>query len=305
MRCLELTVFHRCVNDCVFCSNSERMREFSDDFPTPEAVGAALARKRAEGYGHVTFTGGEPTLYPRVWELLRRSKELGYRTQVISNGSAFSVPGFAEKTLPFVDELCLSVLADRAEVHDAMTRSPGSFKRMRAALDVAAAHRGDLRLTVNVATSRVNAPRLEALAALIATHPKAREFWISALIPEGEGLARYAELALPYARVMDSALPAALAAERGGLEARFFGFPACVLGDRRDRASECFKRPSQALALRRIGGSAVLAEVPDEEGPRRVKPSRCAGCALAGECAGVWQRHIAQFGEQEVTPCRG
>lgn len=304
MRCLELTVFHGCVNDCVFCSYSERMREFTGEFPSPEEVAAVLARKRGEGFGHVTITGGEPTLYPRVWELLRRAKELGYRTQVVSNGSALSVPGFAERTLPFVDELCLSVLGDRAEVHDAMTRRPGSFARMRAALVASAAHQGELRVTFNVATTRLNAGSLAGIAALVAAHPKACEFWVSALIPEGEGLARYSELALPYAQVLGPAFLAARAARERGLEARFFGFPACVLGDRRDSASELYKMPSQALALRRSGGAAVLSEIAQDEGPRRVKPPHCFGCALSAECAGVWERHIEEFGAQEVLPCR-
>ncbi|NNN06202.1 MAG: radical SAM protein [Elusimicrobia bacterium] len=304
MRCLELTVFHRCVNDCVFCSYSERMREFAGEFPSPEEVAAALARKRDEGFGHVTITGGEPTLYPRVWELLRRAKEMGYRTQVVSNGSALSVPGFAERTLPFVDELCLSVLGDRADVHDAMTRRPGSFERMSAALAAAAAHQGELRVTFNVATTRLNAAGLAGIAALAASHPKAREFWVSALIPEGAGLTRYSDLALPYARVMEPAFAAAGVARARGLEVRFFGFPACVLGERRDCASERFKMPSQALALRRVGGAAVLTELPPDEGPRRVKPPRCSGCALADECGGVWERHIEEFGAEEVSPCR-
>lgn len=304
MRCLELTVFHRCLNDCVFCSYSERMREFATEYPSPEAVIEVLARKREEGFGHVTITGGEPTLYPRVWDLLRQAKSLGYRTQVISNGSALSVPAFASRTLPFVDELCLSLLGDRAEMHDAMTRRPGSFARMSAALAQTAAYRGELRVTFNVAATRLNAAGLSGIAALAAAHPKAREFWVSALIPEGAGLDRYSELALPYARALEPAFAAAGVAKAHGLGVRFFGFPSCVLGARRDCASERFKMPSQALALRRVDGVTILLELPQDEGPRRVKPSRCSGCTLIDECGGVWQRHIEEFGEQEVAPCR-
>lgn len=264
-----------------------------------------LERKRADGYGHVTFSGGEPTLYPRFWELLREAKGLGYRTQVVSNGVALSIPAFAAKTLPYADELCLSIHGDEARIHDALTGRAGSFAKMQAALAVAADYAGALKLTVNVVAMRLNVSRLPRIAALAAAHPKAREFWVSSLIPEGAALAEYSELAVPYARIMKQAAAVAKAMERGRVQLRFFGFPLCALGRFRPLASERYKNPSGAVSLQpRPGGGAVLGDA-GPEAPPRVKPERCRACRLDLRCAGVWERHLREFGGGEVRPWKG
>jgi MoaA/NifB/PqqE/SkfB family radical SAM enzyme len=292
------------VNACRFCSNTERMRRYAGRPVSRGELAEVLERKRAEGYGHVTFSGGEPTLYPRFWELLRSAKDLGYRTQVISNGAALALPAFAAKTLPHADELCLSVHGDTARVHDALTGRAGSFAKMKAALAAAAAYAGTLKLTVNAVAMRLNVARLPRIAALAAAHPKAREFWISSLIPEGAALAGYSELAVPYARIMAQAEAVAAQTERRGVGLFFFGFPLCALGRFRPSASERHKNPSGAVSLQpRPGGRAVLGDA-GPDAPPRVKPARCRSCRLDGECAGVWERHLREFGDEEVRPCK-
>ncbi len=301
MRCLEISLFYRCVNRCVFCSNSEVMREFAREKPSIDEIGAELARWRGRGYGHVTFSGGEPTLSPRVWAVLRRAKELGYRTRVVSNGAGFSVPGFADAALPALDEICLSILSDRAREHDAMTRRAGSFDKIIVALKAALRAERAPRVTVNTAVTRVNAGRLPELARMIASYGGVGEFWISALIPEGEALRGYADLSLPYAEVMRHAHGAAERAVADGIKVGFFGFPECALGRWSSNAGEREKNPSAAVALRRVESGVAFAEIPPEEGPRRVKASVCAACPRAAVCAGVWERHLRQYGETEVS----
>jgi len=265
-------------------------------------LASVLERKRAEGYGHVTFSGGEPTLYPRFWELLRLAKRLGYRTQVVSNGAALALAAFAERTLPHVDELCLSIHGDTARIHDALTGRAGSFAKMKAALAAAAAYAGPLKLTVNAVAMRLNVARLPRIAALVSSHPKAREFWVSSLIPEGAALSGYSKLAVPYARVMEQAAPVAAALAGAGVELRFFGFPLCALGRFHRSASEHFKNPSAAVSMQsRPGGRAVLGDA-GPDAPSRVKPPRCSACRLVRECPGVWERHLREFGDGEVRP---
>ena len=97
MNRLEFHMAYVCTNRCVFCSEKDRMRRFRRYPITRRAVERVLKEKREEGFQHVTFTGGEPTLFPRFWQVLRFAKDLGYRTLVITNGSALAIPASVRK----------------------------------------------------------------------------------------------------------------------------------------------------------------------------------------------------------------
>ena len=98
-------------------------------------ISAVLLRRRREGFDHVTFTGGEPTAQPLLPAALRAARRLGFRTYLTTNGGLFAERSYARTVLPLVDELCLSIHGPDAQVHDASTRTPGSFARATQAFD--------------------------------------------------------------------------------------------------------------------------------------------------------------------------
>lgn len=302
MRCLELSIFYRCVNDCRFCSNTAAMREFEGQPLSLEEIAGVLEAKRREGYAHVTFTGGEPTLHPGFCESLRLAKRLGYRTQAISNGAALSLASFARAALPYLDELCLSVHGSEAGVHDALTLNDRSFERMTEALAHAAAYAGPLLLIVNTVATRLNVDDLPRIAERVCSYGRVRQLWVSSLIPEGAAAEGYSELAARFSEILGRAPRIAEAARRGAAELRFFGFPACALGPYRSRAAEPLKQPSVAVSRARgADGRPALKEADGRaEGPARVHTARCGPCRLKGSCPGLWERYLREFGDGEL-----
>ena len=137
------------------------MARFIDHPVSTREIAAVLATKR-RACDHVTWTGGEPTAHPAFLGALRAARGLGYRNYVTSNGGRLSESGFALKALPLIDELCLSVHGDRADVHDRLTGAPGSYKRVQAALDRAQAAPRIFLLT-NTVISALNDSRAEAI----------------------------------------------------------------------------------------------------------------------------------------------
>ncbi len=91
----------------------------------------ALAAARAEGYGRVSLSGGEPLLYRGLPELLRAARGLGLLSTLTTNG----IPMTAKRLGALRDDLDLvAVSLDGTPArHDAM-RGPGTFARMRARL---------------------------------------------------------------------------------------------------------------------------------------------------------------------------
>jgi MoaA/NifB/PqqE/SkfB family radical SAM enzyme len=294
------------VNRCLFCSNTAKMGEFGEEPVRSREITDVLKRKRREGFEHVTFTGGEPTLYPRFWEVLREAKELGYRTQTISNGAALAVPGFAEKVFPHLDELCLSVHGASSAVHDKVTQNPKGFGRLVKAMDAVDAWPRPIFLVVNTVVTRLNVGSLERIARFVCARRQVRQFWVSSLIPEGEALVRYEDLAVSYSKIMRKADAVAAIAAKRRVALRFFGFPPCVLGKHREADSRLYKNPNAAVfraASRK--GKTVLRELDGGmEDPESVKTDRCRGCSETRRCRGVWKEYEGTFGDRELKAFR-
>ena len=80
------TVFlNGCNFRCPFCHNSELLEAGVEPVMTTEEL-LALLRKRLGILEGVCITGGEPTLHPQLFDLLRSVKELGYAVKLDTNG---------------------------------------------------------------------------------------------------------------------------------------------------------------------------------------------------------------------------
>lgn len=81
------TVFlQHCNYRCPFCHNSDLLPGKGEEFMTEEAF-ITFLKKRQGLLDGVCVSGGEPTLYPELPELLGRIKALGYAVKLDTNGS--------------------------------------------------------------------------------------------------------------------------------------------------------------------------------------------------------------------------
>ena len=60
------------------------------------------------GFEKITFAGGEPTLCPWLFELIKKAKTMGLTTMIVTNGSRLS-QDFLQKNKPFLDWITLSI----------------------------------------------------------------------------------------------------------------------------------------------------------------------------------------------------
>lgn len=305
VRRIELHINYECVNSCVFCSERDHMREFRRHPASFEDIAGILRRKRAEGFDHATFTGGEPTLYPRVWDALALARDLGYKVFLISNGCALAMPKAARRILPLVDELCLSVHGT-GKLHERLTRNPRSFGRMAATLENVEAHGGRLFLMVNTVVSRRNIDRLGEVLEFAAGCSKLRHFLISHMAPEGDGLRKYSALVVRHADIAAAVPALAAKAEARGLALRVFGVPACLLGERWRCSNDLYFSPRVTIGRVRLadGSPGWFEEAglrPTRE--REYRPA-CSRCSLLGRCGGVFKRYRAEFPRERLKPLR-
>jgi MoaA/NifB/PqqE/SkfB family radical SAM enzyme len=302
---LEFHLTYTCPQACVFCSEEERMDAYKDHPVSLREAATVLAEKRREGFDHVTFTGGEPTIYPHFDKLLRFSKKIGYRTYATTNGNTLAFPSFVRKALPYLDELCLSVHGPDAQVHDGATGDRGSFRLLDRALANIDASDCEPYVLINFVVTPVNVASLPATLAYVSRFRKVRHFLVSNLASEGGGKAHYRELAVPLRRLAREVPELARLAEERGIELRLFGVPACALGRGYEKYANDFHWSPRATVERKrdAAGRVGLVEIRGWTPTRgRLQTPRCAPCIYRGVCPGVFERYIKEYGDSEIEP---
>lgn len=295
---LEIQVLVRlveaCNQDCPFCSAPE-FRE-----PSAEAVSAMLdfVSDRLPG-SNVALTGGEPTLRPSFFEVLRYALDrpgIG-SVQVQTNAVGFATEERVRQ-VPSSDKLnfFVSLHAVDAAVYDRCTGSRGQLPRALQGIRnlLAAGH----RLTLNTVVCAPNVAHLrDMVAALPGLLPGASVPMLHYSIvmcfphrPDGpEFLVRYSELV--------PALAAAVAeAERQGIpveplvSSTHASLPLCLV----DQEARQESRHRPVLSESETGY--------EDFSKSWVKAASCRTCRFARHCLGVPVPYARRFGFGELSP---
>ena len=102
----------------------------------PAALCDALGVLRAEGYAVVSLSGGEPLVYPSLRAVVERSRELGFRVTMVSNGLLAGER--TDPVLSLLDGIAIS-FDGLAASHNALRGRPDAFERACVALERLAA----------------------------------------------------------------------------------------------------------------------------------------------------------------------
>jgi MoaA/NifB/PqqE/SkfB family radical SAM enzyme len=119
-----------CNSRCLFCLDSDTPRNVH--LPEEE-VQRELRRGRDElDADKVIISGGEASLHPRFFDLIRYAKSIGYdRVQTVTNGWHFAEKAFYDEARDAgLGEITFSLHGHTPELHDALTRHKGSYHRL-------------------------------------------------------------------------------------------------------------------------------------------------------------------------------
>jgi mycofactocin biosynthetic radical S-adenosylmethionine protein MftC len=121
----ELT--YRCNHLCTFCNNP--LSREGAELDTQEAF-SVIAQLKELGVLFVTLTGGEPLLRKDFWEIAEECRRQRLAIRVFSN--AYLIDDAVADRLKelSVVETSISIHGSRPEVHEKLTRIPGSFQRV-------------------------------------------------------------------------------------------------------------------------------------------------------------------------------
>ena len=159
-----------CNYRCPFCHNSELLCRDGEEFMTEEAF-LAFLNKRTGLLDGVCVSGGEPTLYPGLEEMLRRIKALGFAVKLDTNGSRPDVlKTLVEKGL--VDHVAMDVKNCPARYGETVGIADMPLDKTEQSLRMLLSGRIDYELRTTCVAEFHNVPEIRAMGA-----------WVEGLVP--------------------------------------------------------------------------------------------------------------------------
>jgi len=294
---VDLKLGYLCNNNCLFCVVADKKK--LGDKSTGEAMGdLRLARKN--NAAQVVFTGGEPTIRRDLPELVRYARKLGFtEVQVQSNGRMFCYKDFCRKMIDAgVTEFGPSLHGPNAEIHDSLTRSPGSF--WQTVEGIKNLKGLGQKVVTNSVVTKQNYRHLPQLTCLLAglgvdqaqlafVHPlgnAGKSF--NAVVPAFKE-------AVPYIR------RSVEIAEKRGLRFMVEAVPYCLMRGLEEFVSEQYIPETE---IREIGCyTENFSKVRKEEGKK--KGPLCGQCRYFLVCEGPWKEYPQKMGFGEFKPVKG
>ena len=290
---LDIKLTYQCNNHCRFCVQGSKRSEYSGFMPYDKVY--ALLKSKKRSYSEVVFTGGEPTLHPDFIRLIEAAKRLGYNVHIQTNGRIFS---YVEVCLNAVragaDIFAVSIHGHTPELHDALTRVPGSLRQSMRGI------RNLLSLGKNVVTNTVinkdNYHFLPHIAKFL-TNAGVRQYQISYPHIAGHAATDMKELVPRKSIVMPYVIKAIDFGIKNGYSPKIEAIPQCFLAE--------------------YGSCITDYDIPEtliyeEEGPRdfsrwRVREGKLTGpkcrvCKYFKNCEGPWKEYPQIFGWDEFVP---
>ena len=289
---------YSCNNNCLFCYDG--LKRGVRDLSTGE-IKKNLDGARSRGASCVDFLGGEVTIRRDFLELVAYAKRIGFsHVMATSNGRMFSYPEFAEKAVAAgLSTVVFSIHGDSAQLHDALTRSPGSFEQSLAGLENI--RRLGAQVCCNFTIVRQNYERLPQTAKMfLEKNVSSAEFIF--VHPYGYALSQFDEVVPRLSQVepfLHEALDAGVAAGAKHWVARYL--PVCFMRGYEKHLSE-LSEPVMEHVGPEFSDFDVSA---NRKNNGRVLGPACENCRDSLLCEGPWLEYARRRGFGELRPLPG
>lgn len=282
-----------CNNRCTFCVQGDKRFEFADK--TTDEVKAMLGEGRADAEG-VVFTGGEITIRKDLPELVSHARSLGFTTiQIQTNGRMLSAMPVLERLVEAgVTEVSPALHGPTAEVHDALTRAPGSFRQT--VKGIRNARSLGLPVIANSVITMENFHLLPETARLfVALDVSQYQFaFVHALGTAGQNIAkvmpRFSDVESPLKKALDIGAAA-------DIPCMVEAVPLCFLRGYERFAAEWYIPPTKIFDATWI--IEDYTQTRTTEG--KAKGEVCRTCSRMETCEGPWREYPQHYGWDEFV----
>lgn len=290
----ELLPGYSCNSNCRFCSIDEAKRSINSN---TEDLKRAVYKARQEGFKYLGIGGGEPTIRKDLIELIRFAKKIKFEiVRIETNGIALSYEEYCRKlTEAGLDFVKISIHGHKPEIHDYLTRVPGSFGNVLKAIENL--QKLKVRIEINLVINRLNYKSLDKFIMFFA-NKGVGSFCL--IYPMYTGLmAKYhkqvavsIKKAAPYLKkALD--LIDALELDKGLI----FNIPPCCL------PSKVKKMVEFSAFNTKVGAPDFnIGSIDFDRLKGKVKFKKCEKCFYFKDCEGAWADYVRLFGDKEFVP---
>lgn len=162
---LQVELTRHCNLECSYCYSGSGPRQKGG--LSVNQVRDVLEEAASLGVVFLDLTGGEPLIYPGIFEVLEHARRLGLVVTLHTNGVLLNAERVATLGRLQLRTLQVSLDSHRAEVHDRVRAQRGSFERIVAGIVLA--RDAGLPVRVNLMVHRENAAHLHEAVVWVRT----------------------------------------------------------------------------------------------------------------------------------------
>lgn len=296
---LHVPVGVACNNNCLFCMEEDRStRARLNAFDLRRLRDVLEAHPHAE---EVCFTSGEPTLNDALPAFVRTARELGpWRVSLMTNGRRLAYPRFAlELVKAGLQQVYVSIHGHQANLHDALTRTPGSFEQTVEGLrNLQCLSRAGVKVHSSTVLTRRNV-MVQAEVYAFLTELGVEQIVFNAIQVTGRAM-RHAERLVPsYTQVRQGFEQLLMRARDAGQRAFLVDVPMCITEQLADRHRGFVERHVH-YELDAHGGGLRRVDSGQLDDRFRVHGVACSACARRLLCPGVYRSYVQRFGWDEL-----
>ncbi len=319
----DINLGHACNNRCVFCMQGHSSKD-QRRWLSLERLKKELDHYADEiGLKSLGLLGGEPTLYPHLFEGLDYARAKGFDDITINtNGYRLAKAEFCDEAVRHgINRYCLSVHSHLEDIEDELSGRKGSMNTKKDAIDnllsLQREGKGVRSISINAVLTSLNLPTL----------PEFVEYWAGKGIrdirfnfvrPEGRA-ADHKELVPRFTQAMPLLLKAvALNERKWKINLSFGEIPYCIypqrffanrvfrgryIGEYRDRRTHVssFNNPGNDGLSDEDGRQRFVWQDLKVDVLKQLTPA-CRRCRWIDVCGGVWKNYIALYGDEEFSP---
>lgn len=313
MRHIEINIGKACNSRCRFCMSS---RPTADEIRlTPfEDIKKDLEQHRKSGCDSVGFLGGDISIHPRMVDIFRTARSLGYENvQMVTNALIFADPKKAEEVVQAgVTRVNISVHSHQPAIEDYLTQIPGGLVRklkgIRAFSELQ--RKGLLRsaVSINIVLNRHNYSDIVKTCWFFFSKMGIVDMRMNFVWPEFS-LGEHAwNIALRYSEFIPQFRELISLAIKHRIRLTFDTIPPCVF---REAFPKEFKKLlplflgeqyDQIDAISVIGMDDNFSWKNRKRNQFKYQASFCKDCQFFHSCDGLWREHVEMFGMEKLQP---
>jgi MoaA/NifB/PqqE/SkfB family radical SAM enzyme len=305
MRNIEINIGNACNNACQFCMvEDDDQRKFVDF----NIIKKEILQAKKKGFESIGFLGGEFTLHPDIFKIIKICKVLGFKIiHVISNGRQYQDQQFLAKLIQAgTNRFSVSIHSHLAKIEDDLTQRQGGFKQKIAGLNnlVDFCRKGLIPnpIAINLV---INAKNYISLVGSLKYFHKLgiNDFRLNYVWLHGRAK-KYPQLFLAYTKFLPVVDKIIGFAQQAGINVSFEGVPLCLIKNptKLKYFGELKDLKTEVVAYNNSQGKRENFNWQErKQNEFKIKNKACQSCQWANICDGVWHDYIKIFGWQEFN----